>query len=1197
MAGLCVHGHPLVDDTDTCEEGHFAAPPAGAQAAPAASVADLQALIQQMLVVQNNSLQQSRLASQAAADAAPPPPRVNNRNRAKPDRPSIKHNSTDGEWQLFLDSWNRYKHMCNITDPAEIRNELRCASSPEVNKLVFEIFGPTVLDNCSEDDLLKHLKSIAVQGSHKEVHRQKFHALSQADGEMVMNYLAKLKAQAHLCEFSVPCQSCNASVSYSTDMVSAQLIAGLHSTDHQARVLAEAATLSTLQAKFDKLVSLETTDLATRRLNMTVTPAPSVVNSSSSNRGSQRSNRDRSNNSRQNGGNSGTTPGASSTVTPCKGCGNTSHGDGKSMRRSDCPAFEKECDNCHIKGHYKRVCKKAASQQQPQSNTSVTTEGQPTPAQEPSQANSVQFSEAWSYLFVSQSIQGQPPSDTIAYAAQSRQADVGASRAIPHMEWNTSTLRFEQQAPLPPPLLNITIEIITDKNMIPAPLPLPQHFRSTPVKTTTLADSGAQTCSGDLKLLELLGCTPENLLRTSHGILGVTRTPLHILGTLPIKVTSGERSTNQIMYFSQNTRGCLLSEKALIDLRILPAQFPAAPDFSSTAVTRSSPRSSTVAECGCPKRLPPPDLPTQIPFPPTKENISKLEAWILTFFKCSAFNTCPHQPLPYMTGDLMTVTFKKDAKPHPFYSPIPIPLHWEEAVLKDLKKDIALGIIEPVRSTTPTTWCGRAVYLLKKDGTPRRAVDLTDQNEATIRHHHHTPPPFQQAIQVPAEKYKSGLDAWNGYHSILLDPKFKDFFTFIIKWGRFRYLRCPQGFHGSGDIYTHHFDEITKDFVDKIRQVDDSCLWKSTIEEMFWHVMKYIHHCHVNGVIFNHKKFVFCRMELEFSGFLLTADGIKPSPRIVDAIQKFPTPKNLTGIRSWFGLVNQVSYAFSQTELMAPFRDLLKKNQKFYWDPALEQLFQQTKIKIIDQIKEGIKMFDCRKATCLSTDWSKTGIGFLLFQQACRCEPIEGPHCGGGHWVVVFAGSRFTTSAESRYAPVEGEALAVVYGLYSCKMFILGCQKLIVSVDHKPLVKVLGNSSLEEIKNPRLQKFKEKAMMFHYQIKHTPGKDNASADAMPDSLSVLHRTTTPVSCKPGQSSTAVFAAVCPMSQNPHQLSTRTLNCTPDTLLLPFSVTAPSSKQSLGLGLQKQGPKTENALIWWQQSQMVSHSAKRICLII
>ena len=83
-------------------------------------------------------------------------------------------------------------------------------------------------------------------------------------------------------------------------------------------------------------------------------------------------------------------------------------------------------------------------------------------------------------------------------------------------------------------------------------------------------------------MLQALGCTPENLLPTTHGILGVTRTPLNILGILPVRVTSGECTTNQIMYFSQNTRGCLLSEKALIDLHILSEQFPSSTNTSST---------------------------------------------------------------------------------------------------------------------------------------------------------------------------------------------------------------------------------------------------------------------------------------------------------------------------------------------------------------------------------------------------------------------------------------------------------------------------------------------------------------------------------------------------------------------------------------------------------------------------------------
>ena len=143
-------------------------------------------------------------------------------------------------------------------------------------------------------------------------------------------------------------------------------------------------------------------------------------------------------------------------------------------------------------------------------------------------------------------------------------------------------------------------------------------------------------------------------------------------------------------------------------------------------------------------------------------------------------------------------------------------------------------------------------------------MDLQKLNAATIRHTHHTPSPFQQVLKIPSGVWKSVLDARSGYHSIQLAPEARDLFTFICyKLGRFRYLRCPQGFHSSGDVYTHHFDEITKGFVDKIRQIDDSCLWKADIESMFWHVMNYIHHCTVNGVIFNLDKFVFARDKVD----------------------------------------------------------------------------------------------------------------------------------------------------------------------------------------------------------------------------------------------------------------------------------------------------------------------------------------------
>ena len=140
-------------------------------------------------------------------------------------------------------------------------------------------------------------------------------------------------------------------------------------------------------------------------------------------------------------------------------------------------------------------------------------------------------------------------------------------------------------------------------------------------------------------------------------------------------------------------------------------------------------------------------------------------------------------------------------------------------------------------------------------------------------------------------------------------------------------------------------------------------------------------------------------------------------------------------------------------------------------------------------------MYEVDRPTCLLTDWSDIGVGFFLKQKHCDCEVNEGPNCGPDHWRMVLAGSRFTKDAETRYAPVEGEALAVVYALETCRMFVLGCPDLLVATDHKPLVPILNSKALESIKNPRLLNLKEKTLMYRFTAKHVPGKTHYVADA------------------------------------------------------------------------------------------------------
>ena len=125
------------------------------------------------------------------------------------------------------------------------------------------------------------------------------------------------------------------------------------------------------------------------------------------------------------------------------------------------------------------------------------------------------------------------------------------------------------------------------------------------------------------------------------------------------------------------------------------------------------------------------------------------------------------------------------------------------------------------------------------------------------------------------------------------------------------------------------------------------------------------------------------------------------SNKYLDAVLNFPTPSDITGMRSWFGLVNQSAYAFSMANTMAPFRDALKPGNKFHWNEHLQQLFDKSKQEIVSAVQNGVRLFDPVKKTALVTDWSKIGTGFSLMQKHCHCNS-DIPSCCREGWKLVF---------------------------------------------------------------------------------------------------------------------------------------------------------------------------------------------------
>ena len=117
---------------------------------------------------------------------------------AKPNRPTVDVDTTEGEWAIIEDQWLRYKRMAKLSNLDEIRDNLRQCCAPTLNKRLFDLKGPATLNSASETDLLQWIKDTAVKGVHMEVHRNNFVQLKQKQGET--NTIGLVDTETEACE-------------------------------------------------------------------------------------------------------------------------------------------------------------------------------------------------------------------------------------------------------------------------------------------------------------------------------------------------------------------------------------------------------------------------------------------------------------------------------------------------------------------------------------------------------------------------------------------------------------------------------------------------------------------------------------------------------------------------------------------------------------------------------------------------------------------------------------------------------------------------------------------------------------------------------------------------------------------------------------------------------------------------------------
>jgi hypothetical protein len=221
-----------------------------------------------------------------------------------------------------------------------------------------------------------------------------------------------------------------------------------------------------------------------------------------------------------------------------------------------------------------------------------------------------------------------------------------------------------------------------------------------------------------------------------------------------------------------------------------------------------------------------------------------------------------------------------------------------------------------------------------------------------------------------------------------------------------------------------------------------------------------------------------------YLGHEISKEGIAPNKEKVRAIEDAPSPKNVSQLKAFVGLINYYAKFVSELSIMLkPFYELLKKGNKWNWTVNCEENFKRCKKAILDS--RILVHYDPRKPMVVVCDASDDGISAIL------CHIINGEE------KPVFFTSRVLTSAEKNYPILHREALAIVFGLEKFYRYIFG-YSIQVFTDHKPLLSIFSkrNCLKSGVIVSRLQRYLDRIAHFDFEIFYRVGSKNIDADCL-----------------------------------------------------------------------------------------------------
>ncbi|XP_033730041.1 uncharacterized protein LOC117319318 [Pecten maximus] len=406
--------------------------------------------------------------------------------------------------------------------------------------------------------------------------------------------------------------------------------------------------------------------------------------------------------------------------------------------------------------------------------------------------------------------------------------------------------------------------------------------------------------------------------------------------------------------------------------------------------------------------------------------------------------------------------------------PYPVPYQVTETIKRELHKMLEMDIIEK----SDSDYSSPVVLVRKKDGTCRFCVDYRQLNKITIFDAEPMPSTEDLFVKLARCKYLSKIDLSKGYWQVPMTDQAKRRSAFTTPMGLYQFKVMSFGLVNAPATFSRLMRKVLEGMNDLDNFLDDILVFTVTWEEHLESLHSLLQRLRDSKLTARPTKCFFGYEELECLGHMVGQGTLRPVAEKLDSIQRAPVPSTKRQVRSFIGLASYYrKFIPNFAAIAVPLTDLTKKGMpnKVIWEVAQEEAFNTLKELLMSE--PVLRLPDLDKEFTLRTDASDLGLGAILLQE-----------CDGKFHPIAYA-SRKLLPRERRYAVMEKECLALVWGVMKFQRYLLG-KEFCVETDHQPLTCL----SKSKVANARIMRWAMLLQPFRMRIKAIPGRDNVGAD-------------------------------------------------------------------------------------------------------